>query len=156
MDKGLFSWNNIWQLFQPISCATLVELRFCPESSRKGKTGSCIIERLNKDILKHKGIIWGLCLKLAIWLLQFVFHNLTRKFSVLVASVWERFCLLKQLRPEGTNEENIMTKMNESTAYSSPAFKMKVTTFCLETAECCSYVSLFFYSFSFLLFFPQS
>lgn len=121
------------------------------EKARQALASSRGLIKTYKNI---KGIILSLCLKLAIWPLQFVFSNLTRKFSVLVASVWERFCLLKWLRPEGTKEENIMTKVNKSTVYSSAAFEMKVTTFCLETAECYSYVSLFFYSF-FFYFFPS-
>ncbi|NWQ78106.1 C170B protein, partial [Columbina picui] len=68
--------------------------------------------------------------------------------------ICDRFCLLKWLRPESTNEENIMTNVNESTAYSCAAFQMKVTTFCLETTECCSYVSLFFIFFFNFIFSP--
>lgn len=60
--------------------------------------------------------------------------------------------MLKLLRPEGINEENIMTKMNTSTAYSSTAFKMKAATFCLETLLSAANMSLYvsFFSFFFL------
>lgn len=56
--------------------------------------------------------------------------------------------MLKLFRPEHINEQNNLTKMNKSTAYSSTAFKMKAAKFCLETLLTAAnvFMSLFFSS----------